>query len=221
MYDIHQWDGFDWFRQSWPFHWCMPSLHLEWYYATNDSGVHFYFCSSVVASSPLKVLSLMDFFMSFMNFLWTLMSYCDIYETMWCMLIYLEWQLNCNKELFIKCNRLFKVLKDSELSSPAPRTFQGSKQTPCDISFKENISHNISHHWCFYWFHFFQLSLQFLNAAWHLNFHRSSLFFTLSHLPFKFFLFFLQLLFLFFDFFLLLLKKYLYKYKLFSFFQFW
>ena len=24
---------------------------------TNDSGVHFYFCSSVEASSPLKVLS--------------------------------------------------------------------------------------------------------------------------------------------------------------------
>ena len=48
MSDIHQWNGFVWFSQSWPWHWCMPSLHLEWYYATNDSGVHFYFCSSVV-----------------------------------------------------------------------------------------------------------------------------------------------------------------------------
>ena len=65
MYDIHQWNGFVWFSQSWPWHWCMPSLHLEWYYATNDSGVHFYFCSSVEASSPLKVLSF------FMTSLWT------------------------------------------------------------------------------------------------------------------------------------------------------
>ena len=75
--DIHQWKGFVWFSQSWPWHWCMPSFHLEWYYATNDSGVHFYFCSSVEASSPLKVLSF------FMNFLWILMSFCDIYWTLW------------------------------------------------------------------------------------------------------------------------------------------
>ena len=68
--------SFDWFSQSWLWHWCMPSLHLEWYYATNDSGVHFYFCSSVEPSSPLKVLS-------FMSFLWTLMSFCDIYWTLW------------------------------------------------------------------------------------------------------------------------------------------
>ena len=76
MCDIHQWNGFDWFSQFWLWHWCMPSLHLEWYYATNDLGIHFSFCSSVEASSPLKVLS-------FMNFLWTLISFCDIYWTSW------------------------------------------------------------------------------------------------------------------------------------------
>ena len=69
--DIHQWNGFDWFSQSWLWHWCMPSLHLEWYCATNDSGVYFYFCSSLEASSPLKMLS----------FLLTFMSFCDIYWT--------------------------------------------------------------------------------------------------------------------------------------------
>ena len=65
-----------WFSQSWLWHWCMPLLHLEWYYATNDSDAYFYFCSSVEASCPLKVLS-------FMNLLWTLMSFCDIYWTLW------------------------------------------------------------------------------------------------------------------------------------------
>ena len=53
-------------------------------------GFHWH-SSSVEASSPLKVLSF------FMNFLWTLMSFCDIYETMWCMWVFLEWQLNWNE----------------------------------------------------------------------------------------------------------------------------
>ena len=81
--DIHQCNGFDWFSQSWLWHWCMPSLHLEWYYATNGSGVYFYFCSSVEASSPLKVLSFMNFLWILMNFneflwyLWNFMKPCD------------------------------------------------------------------------------------------------------------------------------------------------
>ena len=55
----------------------------------------------------------------------------ELYETMWSMWVFLEWQLNCKEELYIKGN---KLLMDSELSSPDPRTFQGIMPTPCDIN---------------------------------------------------------------------------------------
>ena len=99
--DIHQWNGFDWIRQSWPWHWWMPSLHLECYYATNDSGVHFYFCSSVEASSPLKVLSFIDFYWDlFMNY-WT-------HWNLWWMWTFIEWQLNWYEEVYNTGNKLLK-----------------------------------------------------------------------------------------------------------------
>ena len=69
--DIHLWNGFDWFNQSWLWHWCMPSLHLEWYYATNDSGVHFCFCNSVVQwriGLLWKCWGLLSFFWELLNF---------------------------------------------------------------------------------------------------------------------------------------------------------
>ena len=55
-------------------------LHLEWYYVTNDSGVYFYFCCSVEASSPLKVLSFLWTLMNFNEFLWYSLNFmkpCD------------------------------------------------------------------------------------------------------------------------------------------------
>ena len=99
--DIHQWNGFDWLRQSWPWHWWMPSLHLEWYYATNNSSVHFYFCSAVEASSPLKVLSFFEFYWDlFMNY-WT-------HWNLWCMWVFHEWQLDWYEELYNMGNKLLK-----------------------------------------------------------------------------------------------------------------
>ena len=89
--DIHQWNGFDWFGQSWQWHWCMPSLHFEWYYATN---VHFYFWSSVEASSPLKVLSFTEIYWN----LWRFMKHVG----------FCEWQLNWNEELYNMENKLLK-----------------------------------------------------------------------------------------------------------------
>ena len=89
--DIHLWNGFDWFNQSWLWHWCMPSLHLEWYYATNDSGVHFCFCNSVEASSSLKVLSLIE-----------------LYEAYCCMWVFTECLLNWNEEVYNIGNKLLK-----------------------------------------------------------------------------------------------------------------
>ena len=42
--DTHKWNGFDLFSQSWKWHWCMLSLHMEWYLCTNDSILSFYYC---------------------------------------------------------------------------------------------------------------------------------------------------------------------------------
>ena len=95
MSDIDQWNSFVWFSQSWPWHWCMPSLHLEWYYVTNDSGVYFYFCSSVEACSPLKVLS-------FMNFLWILMNFN---EFLWYFLNFMK-----------PCNACGFILNDNQIA---------------------------------------------------------------------------------------------------------
>ena len=36
------------------------------------------------------------------------MIFIELYETWWCMWVYLEWQLNCNEELYIKGNKCLK-----------------------------------------------------------------------------------------------------------------
>ena len=95
---IHQWNGFDRLRQSWLWHWCMPSLHLEWYYmyATNDSGIHFHFCSSVEAGSPLKCWALL-------NFLWDLLNFMKLYDVC-------GWLLNWNEEVYNMGNKVQLIL---------------------------------------------------------------------------------------------------------------
>ena len=59
------------------------------HYTLNDimlqmtQGVHFYFCSSVEASSPLKVLSFLWTLMNFNEFLWYLLNFmkpCDAWR---------------------------------------------------------------------------------------------------------------------------------------------
>ena len=122
--NIHQWNGFYCFSQSELWHWCMTSLHMQWYLCTNNSGLYFCFCSPVGASSPQRVLS----FIYGMNFI---ELHQDCFELFWEVLnvlelmmhvIFSEWDLNWNGELG---NKLLKSEYGSELSSSGPRTFQG------------------------------------------------------------------------------------------------
>ena len=45
---------------------------------------------------------------AFCKLYWVSVILIEIYETMWHMWVYLEWQLNCNEELYIKGNKLLK-----------------------------------------------------------------------------------------------------------------
>ena len=105
-------------------HWCIPLLHLGWYYVTNDSDVHFYFCSSVEASSPLKVL----------NFLWTLFRFIELIGTYEACGVFLEWQLNWNEEKYNMGNKLLKCEWILSYHLLVQETFQGIMWTPCAIN---------------------------------------------------------------------------------------
>ena len=120
--DIHQWNGFDWFSQSW----LLALMHAFTTYWIMLQMTRVYIFAFVVKWK----LVLWQY--------WALLRFVKLYEALWCMWVFTEWLLNWNEEVYNMGNKLLKsimVMLDSKLLSPGPRTFQGNMWTPCDIMF--------------------------------------------------------------------------------------